>query len=458
MDELLTRSATWTARLVRDGQVSSRELTELVLAQIEKADPGLHAVAEVRAEAALGAADAADRATARHEATGPLHGVPITIKDAFDVEGFHTTWGNPAFAGYVAPADSTVAARLRAAGAVIVGKTNVHLMLADWQTVNPLHGRTRNPWNPDRAPGGSSGGSAAALAAGMSFLDYGSDLAGSVRIPAAHCGVYGLRPSTGTVPLTGFQPPGAPAAPGELGFISSVGPLARSAGDLRTALRVTGGPDGAAARALRWAAAPPRRTRPADLRVGVVLDHPSAPVTGESGAVLSDAVDALGRAGATIAEGWPDGVDPDRVAESFGYHVQLFLTASGAGGSFDPETLAEHETRRLLTRAAWARAFEDVDVFLCPVTFTTAVPHDDRPFEQRTIATPEGERLYGDLPWWTAHASLPGLPAVAAPAGRTPDGLPVGLQLVGPLHEDDTAITAAELLADLIGGFEAPPV
>jgi amidase len=459
MDELLTLPATEAARLVRAREVSARELTRLLLDRIDKAGPVVNAVAEVDAEAGLRAAADADEATASGDDLGPLHGVPMTIKEAFDVEGLHTTWGDPAFAEHVATADSTVAARLRAAGAIIVGKSNVHLMLADFgQTANPLHGVTRNPWDPDRSPGGSSGGAAAALAAGMTFLEYGSDLVGSIRIPAAYCGVYGLRPSAGTVPLTGFQPPGPPAPPSELPSMSSAGPMARSAGDLRTALAVTGGPEGAAAHAYHWALAPPRRTRLAGLRVGVVLDHPGVPVTSETGAVLSDAVDALARAGVTIVEGWPDGVDPDRSAESFGFQVRLFFALQGMGGDPPLAEVAEQEAERLRVRAAWSRHFEDVDVFLSPVSFTTAPAHDDRPFEARTIATPEGDRPYGDQTWWVAHAALAGLPALSAPAGRTPGGLPAGLQIAGPLHEDDTAITAAELLADVIGGYEPPPL
>jgi amidase len=170
--------------------------------------------------------------------------VPTTIKEAFNVAGLHTTWGNPAFEDYVADWDATVVSRLRKAGAVIVGKTNAHFMLADFaQTFNDVYGRTNNPWDPALTPGGSSGGSAAAVAAGETFLDFGSDLVGSIRIPAAFCGVYGLKPSVGVVPLTGLQPPGPPAPPSEMSYMSNVGPLARGPGDLRTALMATGGPE-----------------------------------------------------------------------------------------------------------------------------------------------------------------------------------------------------------------------
>jgi amidase len=459
MDTTLLQPATEAAAMLRRKELSSRELTEALLDRIESANPGLHAVVALRAEAALREAAAADQATARGGDLGPLHGVPMTVKDAFDVAGLPTTWGNPAFAGHVAGADATVVRRLRRAGAVVVGKTNVAFMLGDFgQTANPLHGVTANPWDRSRTPGGSSGGAAAAVAAGMSFLEYGSDLVGSIRLPASYCGVYGLRPSLASVPLTGFQPPGPPAGPSDTTYLSAVGPLGRSAGDLRTALAVTAGPEPPAARAYRWALAPPRRARLEDFRIGVVLDHDHALVSSEVGAVLSDAVDALARAGATVVAGWPEGVDPVAQAESFGFQVRLFFAYQQPGDDLPPfAEVVDQERRRMAARAAWGRYFEDVDVFLGPVSFTVAFPHDSRPFEARTIPTPEGERPYGDQVFWVAQPALAGLPALTAPVGRAAGGLPVGAQVVGPLHEDDTAITFAELLAEVTGGYQPPP-
>jgi amidase len=459
-NQTLLRPATDTARLLRDKELSSRELTGALLARIEEVNPALTAVVALRPEQALAEAAAADEAAARSGDLGPLHGVPITIKDAFDVAGLPTTWGNPAFAGHVAGSDAAVVRRLRRAGAVVAGKTNAAFMLGDFgQTANELHGVTANPWDTARTPGGSSGGSAAAVAAGMSFLDYGSDLVGSIRLPASYCGVYGLKPSVATVPLAGFQPPGPPAVPSDMTYLSALGPLARSAGDLRTALAVTGGPDGPAAKAYAWALAPPRHTRLRDFRVGVVLDHPHAPVSSEVAAVLSGAVDVLARSGATVVEGWPEGVDPVAEAESFGFHVRLFFAYQQPGDDLPPfAEVVEQERRRMAARAAWGALFEDVDVFLCPASFTPAFPHDPRPFQERTIATPEGDRPYTDQVFWVAHASLPGLPAVSVPVGRTAGGLPVGAQVVGPLHEDDTAITFAGLLGEVTGGYEPPPV
>lgn len=452
-------SAFEAAELIRRGEASARELTEAALAQVDAVNGAVNAVVELRREAALREAVIADDAIPHRAPLGPLHGVPITVKEALNVAGMHTTWGNPGFSEFVADRDAAVVARLRRAGAIIVGKTNVALMLSDFaQTSNDLYGTTRNPWDPDRTPGGSSGGAAAAVAAGMTFLEYGSDLVGSIRIPAGFCGVYGLKPSAGIVPLTGFQPPGPPAPQSDMTYMSALGPLARAAGDLRIALRASAGPEPPAAKALSWSLAPPRHTRLRDFRVGVVLDDHRAPVTSEVGAVLSDAVDAVARTGATVVEGWPEGIDPGQSAESFGFQIGLFFAYQQAGG--EPGSLTqviEQEARRMAARAAWSAYFTGVDAFLCPVNFTAAFPHDARPFEERTIATAAGERPYSDQPFWIAHASLAGLPAVSAPAGLTTSGLPAGLQIVGPRYEDDTPITLAELLADVTGGYQPPP-
>jgi amidase len=445
--------------MVARKEVSSRELTELLLDRIATVNPTVNAVVELRREQALREAATADDAIGRGVLT-PLHGVPITVKDSFNVAGLHTTWGNPAFKDYVAETDATLVRRLKQAGAIIVGKTNVHFMLADFgQTANELYGVTKNPWDTARTPGGSTGGGAAALAAGMTFLEYGSDLVGSIRIPASFCGVYGLKPSVGIVPLTGFEVPGAHAAPSDVTYMSAVGPLARSAGDLRIALEATAGPEAPAANAYRWRLSPPRHTRIGEFRVGVVLDHPHAPVSSEITALLSNAVDALARAGVHLVEGWPEGADPVQQSESFAFHVGLFFAFQEPGEDFARSSeFVEQETLRMSARAAWSRYFTDVDVLVCPANFTPAFPQDSRPFEERTITTPEGERPYTNQPFWISHASLVGLPAVIAPIGRTPSGLPVGAQIIGPLYEDGTALTFAELLSEVIGGYEPPPI
>ncbi|HEY4454690.1 MAG TPA: amidase family protein [Pseudonocardiaceae bacterium] len=452
MTDLLFQSATEVAALLRAREISATDLTELVLDRLPLVNPAVNAIVETDREAAQRSAAEADRALKRGAPTGALHGVPMTIKESFHVAGMHSTWGDPASADNVAEQDATVVRRLRAAGAILYGTTNVAMMLADvGQSANPIYGRTRNPWDTGRVPGGSTGGGAAAVAAGLSFLEHGSDLAGSIRIPAAMCGVYGLKPTTGTVPTGGFRPPGVPASPNDLPSPLAVGPIARSAADLRTALRATAGPDGAAAHAYIWRLAPPRHTRLADFRVGVVLDHPAAAVTGDVGGALSDLVDAVSAAGATIVPGWPPDVDPVAQAQSFGSEVaQFFAFQTGAA----LPSVVEQYHRRMAARAAWDRYFADVDVFLSPTVFTSAFPHTD----QEVIATPDGERPYHDLSFWIAPASLTGLPALSAPVGTTPAGLPVGAQITGARHEDDTAITLAELVAEQVGGFTAPPV
>jgi amidase len=450
----MTETATELAASIRAGEVTSREATERMLARIEAdtaarltdPDRSVNAVVETRTEYALQAAADADAAIAAGRAVGPLHGVPMTIKESFNVAGLRTTWGNPAFADHVAEWDATVVERLNQAGAIIVGTTNVHTMLGDFgQTTNEIYGRTNNPADLTRTPGGSSGGAAAALAAGLTYLEYGSDLVGSIRLPAAYCGVYGLKPTTGLVPLRGFQPPGPPEPPTEFPMLSTIGPLARSAADLRTALTVTGGPSAP----FSWQLQPSRHDRLADFRVGVVLDHSDAPVSSEVGTALSDTVDRLSRNGAKIVEGWPAGVDPSEQAEAFGFQVGLFFALHDDSPDFASlAEVIEQERQRITARLQWQQYFEDVDVFLCPTSFTTAFPHDDRPFEERTIMTSYGEQRYDAQVFWITHASLTGLPALSMPIGQTPAGLPVGAQVIGPWHEDNTPITFAELTTE----------
>jgi amidase len=458
LDDLLVRPATEVAALLRNRAVSSRELTEAALRRIERLDPLVNAVVVTCADEALAAAGRADAAVAAG-AAGALLGLPITVKEAIDVAGLPTTWGNPAFVSHVATTDATVVARLRDAGAIVVGKTNAHAMLGDFgQTFNDVYGATANPWDGSRTPGGSSGGSAAAVAMGFGFLDHGSDLVGSIRIPASFCGVFGLRPSVGVVPLTGLAVPGQEREESDQVYLSTLGPLARSPDDLRAALQATGGPDGTERRAYAWSLPAPRHARLADYRVRVVLDDPRVAPTSAVAAAIARAVEAIAASGATLIEGWPEGVEPERSHAAFGYEVRKFFAFQepDAAPAPWPEIVAR-ERERMALRAAWARCFDDADVFLCPVNFTAAFPHDRRPFDQRTIETPEGARRYDSQSFWVSHAAVPGLPAVAAPIGRTAEGLPVGIQVIGPLYEDDTALTVAELLADITGGYEPPP-
>lgn len=256
MTELLDGSALNAAAAIARGDISSRALTEALLDRIDLRNGDINAVVVFRRDGALADADVADAAIAAGTATGPLHGVPLTVKESFDVAGMSTTWGNPAFADHRADTDATVVARLRAAGAVIVGKSNVAFMLGDNQTDNERYGRTVNPWDVERTPGGSSGGAAAAVASGAGFLEFGSDLSGSVRNPASFCGVFGLRPTAGVVPQTGHQPPGPAGVPLGAMYLPTIGPIARTASDLRLGLTAVGGPE---ARSRRRIPGPCRR-------------------------------------------------------------------------------------------------------------------------------------------------------------------------------------------------------
>ena len=475
--DLVFKSAHEAAGAILRGEVSSLELTGHVLARIDRHNPALNAVVTLMREEALARAAEADEALARGEAWGPLHGVPITIKDCFDVAGVRTTAGSRSMADRVPGEDAAAVARLREAGAVIVGHTNVPPMAGDWQTFNRVFGTTNNPWDLGRTPGGSTGGGAAALAAGLSFLSLGSDIGGSIRIPSHFCGVYGHKPSLNVVPQRGHTPGPAYWPP----ILPVAGPLARSAEDLRVAMAILGGPDGDEAVAYSWALPPERGSRLSDYRLGYVLDHPACPVSSEVRGVLEASVEALRGAGADLEEGWPEGVDP--VGQYTTYRFLLGCVYASLlrdedieeararaerqdGGYEAIQALAQTaphkhfhraQRERAGAREAWRRYFEKRDAFLMPVSFLPAFPHDHgRPFYGRVLRTPEGPRRYEDLMFWVSFATLAGLPATVAPVGETAGGLPVGIQIVGPYLEDATPIDVAARMAGVVGGFEPP--
>jgi amidase len=475
-------SALDAARAIRSGKVSSVELTTRVLERIAQHNAKLNAIVTLTADAALARAREADAALARREWWGPFHGVPCTVKDTFEVAGVTTTAGSPALRNHVPTRDAAVVARLRAAGAVLLGKTNVPLFAADWQSYNAVYGQTNNPWDVSRTPGGSTGGGAAAIAAGLSYLEPGSDLAGSIRIPAHFCGIYGHKPSLDVVPQRGHipPPPGIPAGPPSA--LAVVGPLARSASDLLAALEVLGGPDGDEATAWRWALPPARGARLTDYRVGYVLDDPRAPVSSEVKDVLVAAVESLRKAGVRLEEGWPSGLNVDEQYEAYLTILYAHYTdpvredqlevlrrlAANQDGSYlaryaravtAPDVLLRTmESRRRAARAIWQAYFRTHDAFLLPTALVTAFPHDHTGNQlSRMLTTSGGSRPYGDLCFWISFATLGGLPATTAPVGLTKDGLPVGLQIVGPYLEDATPIDVAGRLADAVGSFRPPP-
>jgi len=474
-------SALDAARAIRRGDVSSVELTTRMLDRIALHNRHLNAIVTLTADGALARARAADEARARGEWWGPFHGVPCTVKDTFEVTGVATTAGSPTLKNHVPARDAAVVLRLRRAGGVVLGKTNVPLWASDWQSYNEVFGASNNPWNLARTPGGSTGGGAAALAAGLTYLEPGSDIGGSIRVPAHFCGVYGHKPTRGVVPLRGHipPPPGTPPSPPPL--LPVAGPLARSAADLRAALEVLGGPDEEDARAFRWSLPPARGTRLTDYRIGFVLDDPTCRVSSDVSEVLARAIEALRRAGAKLEEGWPKGVSPAQQYDTYLYLLNSVFAfnlrddqvegtrrrAENQDGSYvAKQALAwtapfKHYSaavgQRNAAQAVWQEFFRTHDAFLLPTAFVAAFPHDHNPrlFDRR-LATPEGSRQYLDLLFWISFATLTGLPATTAPIGLTRDGLPVGIQIVGPHLEDATPIDVAGRLAEVIGGFTPP--
>jgi amidase len=461
---------------LRRREIGSRELLDLYLGRIERFGSQVNAVVTLDAERARAVARRADDALARGESWGPLHGLPVTVKDTLETAGLRTTAGAPEFADHVPARDADAVARLRGAGAVLFGKTNTPAYAADCQTYNPVFGTTNNPWDVSRAVGGSSGGAAAALAAGMTGLELGSDLGGSIRNPAGYCGVYGLRPTYGLVPTRGHIP-GPPGSLLALDLVT-VGPMARSAADLGVALDVLAGPDPAHATAWRLALPPPRAASLDGYRIAVWLDDEYCPVDAAVLRVLGEAVKALARGGATV----DDTARPcslrtaERLAQlliqsafSAAYpaeHFDHLLQIAAAAGPDDDSPRVRHagnvtarmrdvvEARERQARLAaeCADFFTHYDVLLCPITPVAAIPHDHAPdVDGRRITVNGQQRPYGDqIPW----ASLPGvcsLPAAVVPAGLTPEGLPVGLQVIGPFLEDRTVIDVAARIGALVG-------
>ena len=473
-------SAREAGRLIRERHVSSLELTRRMLDRIHRFNPGLNAVVNVLEEQALAEARHADSMRSREERRLPLHGVPIVIKDQFEITGVPTTAGLKELANYRPKQDSEVVRRLRAAGAIILGNTNVPLFLHDWQSYNAIYGTTNNPWDPTRTPGGSSGGSAAALAAGLAYFSPGSDMSGSLRVPAHFCGVCAHKPSHDVVSLRGWFP--APSGGVQTRQALAVaGPMARTVGDLRLGMEILGGPDGAEALAYRWAMPAPRKRLLKDFTVGFVMDDAACALDGSMRRPLDSLLETLRRSGVNLREGWPKGIDPREQFHTYQYIMMANtplppglsrdalrpLAAKGDGslGSIfaqaqtdTPDKYAEQIARQAAARAAWQAAFADIDVFVMPASFVAAFPHDhSEPQDARKLATQAGPRHYLDQMFWSAFANLAGLPSTAVPVGRTDSGLPVGVQVMGPFLEDATPLAFAEGIEEVLGGFAPPP-
>ena len=455
MTHPLDQSATALAADLAARRIGALELTEAAIARIEERDADLNAVVVRDFDRARDAALAADAAIARGE-TGPLLGVPMTVKESNNVAGLRTCWGVELFGHWTAQTDAVAVQRLKSAGAIILGKTNIPPFLSDWQSNNPIYGRTRNPWNLERSPGGSSGGAAAAVAAGMIPIELGSDIGGSIRVPAAFCGVYGHKPTYDLVPTRGHQPPGVDGAGVPLAV---VGPLARTPDDLELVLDVVAGPTEDIAKAYGLALPPPRGKTLADYRVLVIDDHPLAATDGEVRAALGKLAGDVERAGARVAR--ESALLPDLAGLHHLYGGML--NAVMTRGSPSPSQLTVHAWMdmldgQLVARRAFARLFEAFDVILAPAFGRTAYPHDASPNPaERKLMIDGRETTYFDQLAWPGVATLTNLPATAAPIGLAGDGLPIGVQIIGPAFEDRTTIHFARLLEQAFGGFRSPP-
>lgn len=475
MSEIHWMSGTELAAAINARELSAAEALEHFVARIQRLDGPVNAVVHWDLDRARKAAAAADAATIRGNATGALHGVPLTIKDSFSTVGCITTSGSPDLADHVPTEDAWAVARLREAGAIPFAKTNLPIFAGDIQSYNDVYGTTNNPHNLERTPGGSSGGSSAALAMGFTPLELGSDIGGSIRVPAHYSGVMGHKPSYGIVPGHG-QIPGMPGTLSQAD-LAVVGPMARTVGDLESMLEVIAGPD-------RWQAPgwrldlPPARARTlSELRIAAWLDDPYCTVDGSTRRVLGEVITSIEAAGGCVDTEARPGFTLEKADMVF--KSLLFSALAGsysrqeieeiatdtndtplgsihrASSARHREWLANNE-RRLQIRQRWHEFFERFDVILMPVQPRGAIPHDHSPQWSRTIAIDGITRPYQDLFGWTGPAGAGWLPATVVPGGIGDDGLPIGVQIVGPYLNDRTTLQVGRLIAELRGGCPRP--
>jgi len=481
---LAYRTAGDLVKAIADRQVSSRELVDSAISRIEALDPKINAVVVREFDRARIAADAADAALARGEQR-PLLGLPMTVKEQFNVAGLPTTWGDPKFKDWRPDADALAVERLKAAGAIIIGKTNVPLRLSDWQSYNEVYGTTNNPWDLTRTPGGSSGGAAAALAAGFVPLEFGSDIGGSLRAPAHYCGVFSHKPSLDLVPQRGSGPPQTPAV-SVRGDLAVIGPMARSAADLALELEVLAGPDELMEGVGYKLALPPsRHEKLIDFRVLVIDTHPLCPTADSIKSALNGLADRLAKLGCQVLRESPKLPDLARTSRTYGellaavYSLDLSpddrarIDAAAKALSPEDQSLAAYRLRgisanhsewirasrvRAILRGQWFNLFQEVDIVLCPPMPSLAFPHDHTPQRSRQLDIDGTKIPYGDQMAWAGIATLNRLPATTMPNGRSESGLPIGVQIIGGYLEDRSTIAFAGLIEREFGGFTPPSI
>jgi amidase len=442
------------AAAIQAGQLSASEVLDAHLARIEHYNAGLNAIITLDAEQARQRAREADQARAQGVRWGPLHGVPFTLKDAHATAGMRTTTGFPPL-DHVPVEDGAVAARLKAAGGILLGKTNVAMLLGDYQTTNPIFGRTNNPWNQALTPGGSSGGAAAAVAAGMTPFDIGTDLSASIRLPAHFCGLFGLKPTEQRVSLTGVVP-GFPTPRG-VRIMSCVGPMARTVEDLALLYAIIAGPDGRDTEVAPVPIAPVPTLALANLRVAFAPTFPGIPVATEIRRAIEELARDLDRAGAVVEEAALPELDLHQDLRSAGALIGMITGAFEPEAAEHPTTLAQYLTaldRRDRSIVAWERFFERWDVLLCPPSLVAAFPH----CEPGTPLQVDGQ----PVDYWTvaAHGTVfnySGHPALVLPYRQDQAGLPIGVQLVGKRWGESRLLAIAAALTELTGPFQRPP-
>ena len=477
------RTATDLLQALAARQVSARELLDAAIARIEALDPKINAVVVRDFDRARAAADAADAALARGEHR-PLLGLPMTVKEQFNVAGLPTCWGIEKFRDWRPDFDALAVQRLKAAGAIILGKTNVPEGLDDWQSYNKVYGTTNNPWDLGRSPGGSSGGAAAALAAGFVPLELGSDIGGSLRCPAHFCGVFSHKPSLDLIPLRGSGPPETSPIP-VVGDMAVIGPMARSAADLALELQVLAGPDELwDGIGYKLTLPPPRHDSLDKFRVLVLDAHPLCPTANSVRSALDGLAERLAKLGCTVAHTHPGMPDLARTTRNYCELLAAFFAndqtpdervrREAAAASLSPDDLSitaawlrgitMTHTAWLRTgyireglRARWQALFRDVDVILCPPMPTPAFPHDHSPHWTRRLDIDGKNVAYDDQIVWCAVATSVGLPATIAPIGHSDSGLPIGVQIIGGHLDDLTTIAFAGLIERAFGGFTPPP-
>jgi amidase len=477
-DELHWMSATSLAAGIARREVSSTEVLEHLVDRIERLDGPINSIVQWDLDRARAAAFEADAAVMRGDDLGPLHGVPMTIKDSFQTEGCITTSGAPELAGFVPTEDAWPVARLRDSGAIPFAKTNLPLYAGDIQTFNEVYGTTNNPYDTSRTPGGSSGGAAAALAMGFTPIELGSDIGGSIRVPAHYCGVVGHKSSYALVPGHGHIP--GPAGTFTSADIGVFGPMARSVGDLQVELDVLAGPD-------RWNAPAWKLDLPASTADGLAafriagwLDDPWCPVDADTTRVLTSLVETIESAGgrvdldarpdfsleratdtylpllfAALANGFP----PEALDHMAANTDDTHLGAAMRGTAMRHQDWLGHNERRLQLREKVARFFDGFDAILMPIHPRPAIPHDhEGNTSTRSVAIDGVDRSYMELFRWIALASAAYLPSTVVPVGTSADGLPIGVQIVGPYLHDRTTLHLAEHIETLVNARDGGPL